>query len=120
VPSTRFGPVGEDVVVVGKPVHNAPRFIVFHGIGQAARWRQCFASFTELGGMFALPNVEQAGDPDLSATDARSSFVVFSVAGRRERVSLDTYPDALAAREAEFRQEAKYCEWSEPGSNVLH
>src|SRR5215813_10931052 len=37
----------------------------------AARSRQCFASFTELGGMFALPNVEQAGDPDLSATDAR-------------------------------------------------
>ena len=27
---------------------------------------------------------------------------------RRERVSLDTYADALAAREAEFRQEAKY------------
>ena len=38
---------------------------------------------------------------------------------RRERVSLDTYADALAAREAEFRQEAKYCAWSEPGSNVL-
>src|SRR5262249_18499396 len=37
----------------------------------AARSRQCFASLTELGGMFALPNVEQAGDPDLSATDAR-------------------------------------------------
>jgi len=38
---------------------------------------------------------------------------------RRERVSLDTYADALAAREVEFRQEAKYGEWSEPGSNVL-
>ena len=38
---------------------------------------------------------------------------------RRERVSLDTYTGALAAREAEFRQEAKYGEWSEPGSNVL-
>ena len=37
---------------------------------------------------------------------------------RRERVSLDTYADALAAREAKFRQEGKYCEWSEPGSNV--
>ena len=26
---------------------------------------------------------------------------------RRERVSLDTYPDELAARDAEFRQEAR-------------
>jgi hypothetical protein len=34
VPSTRCGPVGEAVVVVGQPIHNAPRFIVFHGIGQ--------------------------------------------------------------------------------------
>ena len=39
-------------------------------------------------------------------------------APRRERVSLDTYADALAAREAEFRQEAKYSEWSESESNV--
>lgn len=38
---------------------------------------------------------------------------------RRERVSLDTYPDALAAREAEFRQEAKYGQWFKLGSNVL-
>jgi hypothetical protein len=38
---------------------------------------------------------------------------------RRQRVSLDTYADALAARQAEFGQEAKYSEWSEPGSNVL-
>ena len=38
---------------------------------------------------------------------------------RRERVSLETYADTLAAREAEFRQEAKYCTWSEPASNVL-
>jgi hypothetical protein len=37
----------------------------------------------------------------------------------RERVSLDTYADTLPAREAEFRREAKYCAWSEPGSNVL-
>jgi hypothetical protein len=47
LPSTRFGPVCADVVVVGQPVHDAPRFIVFHGIGQrisAARSRQCFAS----------------------------------------------------------------------------
>jgi hypothetical protein len=33
---------------------------------------------------------------------------------RRERVSLDTYPDELAARDAEFRQEARYGKWSEP------
>jgi len=39
-------------------------------------------------------------------------------APRRERVSLDSYADALAAREAEFRQEAKYSEWSKSGSNV--
>jgi len=39
-------------------------------------------------------------------------------APRRERVSLDTYADALAAREAEFRQEAKYSEWFESESNV--
>ena len=32
---------------------------------------------------------------------------------RRERVSLDTYPDELAARDAEFRQEARYSKWSE-------
>ena len=38
---------------------------------------------------------------------------------RRERVSLDTYANELAAREVEFRQEAKYGKWSEPGSNVL-
>ena len=37
----------------------------------AAQSRQCFASFTELGRMFALPKVEQAGDLHLSATDAR-------------------------------------------------
>jgi hypothetical protein len=35
---------------------------------------------------------------------------------RRERVSLDTYSDELAAREVEFRQGAKYGKWSEPGS----
>jgi hypothetical protein len=35
----------------------------------------------------------------------------------RERVSLDTYANELAAREVEFRQEAKYGKWSEPGSN---
>ena len=34
---------------------------------------------------------------------------------RRERVSLDTYPDELVARDAEFRQEARYGKWSEPG-----
>jgi hypothetical protein len=33
---------------------------------------------------------------------------------RRERVSLDTHPDELAARDAEFRQEAKYGKCSEP------
>jgi hypothetical protein len=32
----------------------------------------------------------------------------------REWVSLDTYPDELAARDAEFRQEARYGRWSEP------
>jgi hypothetical protein len=32
---------------------------------------------------------------------------------RRERVSLDTYADELAAREAEFRQGTKYGKWSE-------
>ncbi len=37
----------------------------------------------------------------------------------RERVSLDTYADALAAREAEFRQQARYGKWSTPGSIVL-
>jgi hypothetical protein len=36
----------------------------------------------------------------------------------RERVSLDTYQDELAAREAEFRQEARYGKWSEPGPAV--
>jgi hypothetical protein len=44
----------------------------------------------------------------------------FELSGpRRERVSIDSYADVLAAREAEFRQEAKYGEWSKPGSNVL-
>ncbi len=38
---------------------------------------------------------------------------------RRERVSLDTYADLLAAREVAFRQDAKYGKWSAPGSNVL-
>ena len=33
---------------------------------------------------------------------------------RRERISLDTYPDELAARDAEFRQGARYGKWSEP------
>ena len=31
---------------------------------------------------------------------------------QRERFSLDTYPDELTAREADFRQEAKYGKWS--------
>lgn len=31
---------------------------------------------------------------------------------RRERVSLAAYPDELSARAADFRQEAKYSEWS--------
>jgi hypothetical protein len=30
---------------------------------------------------------------------------------QRERVSLDTYPDELAARDAEFCQEARYGKW---------
>src|ERR1700722_3675005 len=39
----------------------------------------------------------------------------FELSGpRRERTSLDTYPDELAARDAEFRQEARYGKWSEP------
>jgi hypothetical protein len=37
----------------------------------------------------------------------------------RERVSLDTYTDALVAREAEFRQEARYDKWFAQGSIVL-
>ena len=45
----------------------------------------------------------------------------FELSGsRRERVSLDTYPDELSARDAEFRQEARYGTWSEPAPNVLH
>jgi hypothetical protein len=40
----------------------------------------------------------------------------FELSGpRRERISLETYPDELAARDAEFRQEARYGKWSEPG-----
>src|SRR5580704_11529936 len=40
----------------------------------------------------------------------------FELSGpRRERVSLDTYSDELAARDAEFRQEARYGKWSDPG-----
>jgi hypothetical protein len=31
---------------------------------------------------------------------------------RRERVSLDTYPDELAAREAEFCKAARYGKWA--------
>jgi hypothetical protein len=38
----------------------------------------------------------------------------FELSGpRRERVSLDTYSDELAARDAEFRQEARYGKWSD-------
>ena len=44
----------------------------------------------------------------------------FELSGpRRERVSIGTYANELAAREAEFRQEAKYGQWFKPGSNVL-
>jgi hypothetical protein len=43
----------------------------------------------------------------------------FELSGpHRERVSLDSYADELAARDAEFRQEARYGKWSEPGSNA--
>ena len=43
----------------------------------------------------------------------------FALSGpRRERISLDTYPDELAARDAEFRQEAKYGQWLKLGSNI--
>ena len=39
----------------------------------------------------------------------------FELSGpRRERLSLDTYPDELVARGAE-RQEARYGKWSDPG-----
>ena len=39
----------------------------------------------------------------------------FELSGpRRGRISLDTYPDELTARDAEFRQEARYGKWSEP------
>ena len=42
----------------------------------------------------------------------------FELSGpRRERVSLDNYTDELAARDAEFRDEARYGKWSEPASN---
>jgi hypothetical protein len=34
---------------------------------------------------------------------------------RRERVSLETYADELAAREVAFSQDAKYGKWSAPG-----
>jgi hypothetical protein len=47
----------------------------------------------------------------------------FELSGpRRERVSLETYPDELAARDAEFRQEARYGKWSAPAeqSHGLH
>jgi hypothetical protein len=44
----------------------------------------------------------------------------FELSGpRRERVSIGTYANELAAREAEFRQEAKYGQWFKPGSNGL-
>jgi hypothetical protein len=38
---------------------------------------------------------------------------------RRERVSLHTYADELAARGVAFGQDAKYGKWSTPGENVL-
>jgi len=37
---------------------------------------------------------------------------------RRERVSLDSYADEVAARNAEFRQDARYGKWFELGSKV--
>ena len=44
----------------------------------------------------------------------RKRLKQFELSGpRRERISLDTYPDELAARDAEFRQEARYGKWSE-------
>jgi hypothetical protein len=44
----------------------------------------------------------------------------FELSGpRRERVSLDAYPDELAARDAEFRREARYGKWSEPAQHGL-
>src|SRR5262249_20794194 len=66
----------------------------------AARSRQCFASFIERGGMFALPNVEQAGDPNLSATDARKFVVVFSVGGGRTRATPPAQCQRAHARRA--------------------
>jgi len=43
----------------------------------------------------------------------------FELSGpRRERVSLDSYADETAAREAELRQDAKYGKWSELGSKA--
>jgi hypothetical protein len=42
----------------------------------------------------------------------------FELSGRRrERFSLNTYPDELTAREAEFRQETKYGKWSGHGAD---
>ena len=39
---------------------------------------------------------------------------------RRERVSRDTYPDELAARDAEFCQEARYGKWVRARSAVIN
>ena len=38
---------------------------------------------------------------------------------RRERVSRDTYPDELAARDAEFCQEARYGKWTRSAVNKV-
>ena len=47
--ATGCGPVGEVVVVLGQPIHNAPRFIVFQGAGPSSReliaFQQLLASF---------------------------------------------------------------------------
>src|SRR5215471_19092716 len=88
-PSTPFGPVGEDVVVVGQPIHNAPRFIVFHVIGQHTHLRGAVAPMLRIihriEGHNCTPEHWTGGSILISQPPTARGFVVlFSVGDGRK------------------------------------
>jgi hypothetical protein len=68
--------------------------------------------FGQIARRFDLAVVGQA-EPETSAHESKRLKQRELSGSRRERVSRDSYADELAARDVEFRQDARYGKWSE-------
>ena len=110
-----------------------PRYTVGHDTGAIQAWMgheiiQHSVRYTEIGskifgdkrGTAMGWSMDRKGIRTLFDGESKRLKQLALSGPRRERVSLDTYPDELAARDAEFRQEARYAKWSEPASNSTH